>query len=41
MTDYDDLPFKIERWSTGYGRPEETIATAAGLLSAKAASRRQ
>jgi hypothetical protein len=24
MTDYDDLPFKIERWSKGYGRPEET-----------------
>ncbi len=36
MTDYDDLPFKIERWSDGYGRPEETIAMAADLLSAKA-----
>jgi hypothetical protein len=24
MTDYDDLPFKVERWSEDYGRPEET-----------------
>jgi hypothetical protein len=31
------LPFKVERWSKGYGRPEETIAMAADLLSAKAA----
>jgi hypothetical protein len=37
MTDPDDLPFKIERWSAGYGRPEETIAMAADLLSAKGA----
>jgi hypothetical protein len=37
MTDYDDLPFKVERWSEGYGKPEETIAMAADLLSAKAA----
>jgi hypothetical protein len=33
----DDLPSKIERWTKGYGRPEETIAMAADLLSAKAA----
>jgi hypothetical protein len=37
MTIEDDLPFKIERWSEGYGRPEETIAMAGDLLSAKAA----
>jgi hypothetical protein len=37
MTDYDELPFKIERWSEGYGRLEETIAMAADLLSAKGA----
>ena len=37
MTEYDDLPFKLERWTKGYGRPEETIAMAADLLSAKAA----
>jgi hypothetical protein len=28
----DDLPFKIERWSKGYGEPEETIAMCADLL---------
>jgi hypothetical protein len=27
----------VERWSKGYGEPEETIAMAADLLSAKAA----
>lgn len=37
MTIADDLPFKIERWSEGYGEPEETIAMAADLLSARAA----
>jgi hypothetical protein len=37
MTDNDDLPFKIERWSEGYARLEETIAMAADLLSAKGA----
>jgi hypothetical protein len=37
VTDYDDLPFKVKRWSEGYGRPEETIAMAADLRSAKAA----
>jgi hypothetical protein len=37
MTDYDDLPFKVERWSEGYRRREETMATAADLFSAKAA----
>jgi hypothetical protein len=37
MTDYDNLPFKIERWSAGYERPEETIAMAADLVSAKGA----
>lgn len=37
MTIEDDLPFKVERWSKGYGEPEETIAMAADLLSAKAA----
>jgi hypothetical protein len=37
MTIDDDLPFKVERWTKGYGRPEETIAMAADLLSAKAA----
>jgi hypothetical protein len=30
MTIDDELPFKIERWSKGYGQPEETIAMAAG-----------
>jgi hypothetical protein len=37
MTNDDNLPFKVERWSEGYGRPEETIAMCADLLSAKAA----
>ena len=37
MTDYDDLPFKVERWTTGYAEPEETIAMCADLLSARAA----
>jgi hypothetical protein len=37
MTIDEHLPFKVERWSKGYGRPEETIAMAADLLSAKAA----
>jgi hypothetical protein len=36
MTDYDNLPFKVERWSK-YGEPKETIAMCADLLSAKAA----
>jgi len=33
----DDLPFKIERWSEGYERPEKAIALAADLRSAKGA----
>jgi hypothetical protein len=37
MTIDDDLPFKVERWSKGYGEPRETIAMCADLLSAKAA----
>jgi hypothetical protein len=36
MTDYDDLSFKVERWSEGYGRREATIARAADSFSAKA-----
>ena len=40
MTDYDDLPFKVERWTTGYAKPEETIAMCADLLSAKSRIRR-
>jgi hypothetical protein len=26
MTDYDNLPFKIERWSESYEQPEDAIA---------------
>ena len=37
MTHYDDLPFKVERWTKGYAEPEETIAMCADLLSARAA----
>ena len=37
MTEYDDLPFKVERWTTGYAKPEETIAMWADLFSARAA----
>jgi hypothetical protein len=37
MTEYDDLPFKVERWTKGYVEPEETIAMCADLLSANAA----
>jgi hypothetical protein len=37
MTDYDDLPFRIERCSEGYGRRGETIAMAADFFSAKGA----
>ena len=36
MTDYDDLPFKVERWTKGYAEPEETIAMCADLISARA-----
>jgi hypothetical protein len=36
MTIDDDLPFKIERWSEGYDRLEETLAEVADLLLAKA-----
>jgi hypothetical protein len=37
MTIDDQLPFKVERWTKGYGEPEETIAMCADLLSGKAA----
>ena len=36
MTDYDDLSFKVERWTKGYAEPEETIAMCADLISARA-----
>jgi hypothetical protein len=41
MTLDDDLPFKVERWSEGYGRPEETIAMCAICSQPKLHSRPQ
>ena len=37
MSEYDNLPIKVERWSKGCGRAGGTIAMAADSLSAKAA----
>ena len=33
----DDLPFTVELWSADFERLEETLARAAGFLTAKAA----